>query len=224
MNDEQFVVSLNENSISDSEQEYKPPVPNTKSTKWFNGSYFHCNICDSRLWGEKEFMEHLTGVHEVNTPMNNLKSYASKCVEYKYTCKMCHKILKHERHYIGCHMKGVHNMTVLEYEHLHENKNITLTEGEESVVKKISISQDKLDETIEKEVNSEQQKEEQKQLLKDVPNPTAPADIKVEIKAEPYEAPRAVGRVAVYCCPLESCNFTTSREGMMDHRAATHLR
>ena len=85
-----------------------------------------------------------------------------------------------------------------------------------------SISQEKPYDTMEGEVSSEQLKEEPP--LEQASKSIDLAGIKVDIKVEPDEAARLEGSVTVYCCPLDGCSFTTSRQGMRDHQAATHLR
>ena len=116
-------VSSNKSSISNYEHDDKLHIPNTKSKKWYNASYFLCKNCTRMSWGKKHFIEHLAAVHKVKTPKKELSSFASRFEEHEYTCKICQKIMKHERPAIGYHLKHAHNMTVPEYEHLHEDEN-----------------------------------------------------------------------------------------------------
>ena len=75
---------------------------------------------------------------------------------------------------------------------------------------------------MEGQVSLKEPKEEP--YLEKVCDSTNQAGMKVNIKSEPDELKRLEGSVAVYCCPLDRCSFTTSREGMRNNSAATHLR
>ena len=193
------------------------------SKKWYNASYFICKNCAWMSWVKKDYIEHLSAVHRVKTPNNELSSFATQFEEHEYTCKICQKIMKHERPAIAHHLKHVHNLTIPEYEHLHENEN-SKTKSD-NTVENVPDNKPKGEyNAIEADISSAQIEEEKKFIIDMSAESHVNSGIKLEIKSEPDEEARLVENIIVYCCPLDSCNFTTSREGMMDHRAATHLR
>ena len=92
----------------------------------------------------------------------------------------------------------------------------------EQITLSVNISQEKPDDTMEGQALSKQCEEEPK--LEKVCDSAHLAGMKVNIKTEPEEVVGPEGSVTVYCCPLDRCSFTTSREGMRNNSAATHLR
>jgi len=83
--------------------------------KWYQGTYFNCEICQKTVFGEDDFRKHLV-THEANPKtLQELKKYSTHFEEALYTCKVCVRNVKHEIKNILCHVQN-HCSSLEEYE------------------------------------------------------------------------------------------------------------
>lgn len=74
--------------------------------KWYQGTYFNCEICQKTVFGEDDFRKHLV-THEANPKtLQELKKYSTHFEEALYTCKVCVRNVKHEIKNILCHVQN----------------------------------------------------------------------------------------------------------------------
>ena len=103
-----------ENSIVDSLDDVDEKV---SGLRWFEGSYYVCNKCNKREYGDNAFRLHLRRIHNLPPKeTRQLTSFYSKYEQRSYPCKICAAPLDHDYSSLSQHFKRRHgNMSIVEY-------------------------------------------------------------------------------------------------------------
>jgi len=99
--------------------------------RWYQGTFYECNECETLSFGESKFKSHLAASHKVERKsITNLKDFSSYFQEKLYSCQVCQRKVKHEFKNIYQHLRTQHSLTVNEY----ENKFPNIVEEEKQLI------------------------------------------------------------------------------------------
>ena len=89
--------------------------------RWFEGSYYICNKCDQKEYGETAFKVHLKRNHGVvGKSIRDLSDFYSNYVKKHYSCKVCNTSITHDYSRLYQHLKRKHFISIVDYERDHE--------------------------------------------------------------------------------------------------------
>lgn len=103
-----------ENSIVDSLDDVEEK---DGGLRWFEGSYYVCNKCNKREFGDNAFRLHLRKIHNLPPKeTRQLTSFYSRYERRSYPCQICGARLDHDYSSLSQHFKRKHdNMSIVEY-------------------------------------------------------------------------------------------------------------
>merc|ERR1719312_403446 len=106
---------------------------NVSKRRWFEGSYFICQKCDQKEYGETAFKVHLKRTHGVvGKSIKDISDLYSHYEKKYYNCKVCDTNITHDYSHLYQHLKRKHFISIVDYERDHE-ANFKATDEDDNV-------------------------------------------------------------------------------------------
>jgi uncharacterized C2H2 Zn-finger protein len=109
--------SCEESQISNDDSNFLNSNTMLEEKKWYQGTFYECNLCRNIFLGQANFRSHLKRTHKIeSSSLKKLTEFSSNFEEKLYSCRLCETKVKHEFKNIYMHMRGNHSLTMDEYE------------------------------------------------------------------------------------------------------------